>query len=333
MSGSSYAVLFKTHFWDEFTQRQLERMQKVVGRGDIYVVVDETMQDAPEIPHERVLHIRLEDIDALRLAPFTTHGSVLWYNIDYPHYIAMSKLPHYDYYVAVEYDVVMQGSMDALIDRIEADGVDYLGYQIDGDVADWAWYPLHRGIYGDDMLAYLSCLCVHSRRGLEHLLRRRQTMGLAFESGELGFWPFSEAFLANETRLAGMRVASLTDYGDTGGYNWWPPTEERELDGLPQASTPAFLHPVLQGNRYVRSLLHHQSSMRQLVWPGHALREKLRSFDPVLVRAMRRQEIRRRFKDRVVRDLERLKLRRRWFSDAQHATRRSRQEASAHNAG
>ena len=329
MASPTYAVLFKTHFWDDFTQRQLERLQRSVGRGVIYVVIDETMQPAPPIPYEKVISVTNEDVERLGLAPFTTHGSVIWYNNDYPHYVAMSKMPNYDYYVAAEYDVVMQGSMDALIDRLSADGVDFVGFAHRGQASTWPWFPMHREIYGDEMLRQLTCLSVSSHRALRHLLGRRQSMGKDFAEGRLAFWPLGEAFLPNEVQAAGMRMRTLDQYGETQHYDWWPPMEESELP----AAQPAFVHPVLHGTRYVRSLLHHEPSLARLLWPSSVTRRKLHRSAPKLVRSLVRQELKRRLGDYVERKLAKLDLRPKWYADAQHSTRQSRQRPSAHNAG
>ena len=39
--SASCAVLFKTHFWDAFAQRHLERLTRV-RCGDIYIFIDQT---------------------------------------------------------------------------------------------------------------------------------------------------------------------------------------------------------------------------------------------------------------------------------------------------
>ncbi len=38
----SYAVIFRTHFWDAFAQRQFDRLASTVKTGHLYVLVDET---------------------------------------------------------------------------------------------------------------------------------------------------------------------------------------------------------------------------------------------------------------------------------------------------
>ena len=325
----SYAVLFKTHFWDDFTRRQLERLQSQAGRGDVYVVFDETSKPATGVEYGKFIGVTLENVRKLGLAPITTHGSILWYNIDYPHYVAFAELPAYDYYVTVEFDAVIHQNLDTLIDKLDGDGVDYLGFPIRKPASQWTWYPMHEDIYGPNMLVYLSPIAVFSHRAMAKLLERRQEMTKAFESGTLAFWPNNEAFLPNEVRSAGMHIEPLSRYGSTAHYDWWPPMNEGALAG---AADQDFVHPVLAGSRYVRSLIHHEPQLKSFRHRGSANHEKLSHFDPHLVRSLLRAEQRRRWSERMTRMLERLHLRRNWYANACAGTARVVQAQSLHNA-
>ncbi|WP_124849720.1 hypothetical protein [Acidipila sp. EB88] len=328
--SQSYAVLFKTHFWDDFTRRQLDRLKAVVGRGDIYVLVDETFQPAPPIAHDHVLGVTRQDIETLQLAPITTHGSILWYNIDYPHYVAFSKLPAYDYYVTIEFDANIRQSLDTLIDALARDEVDYLGFPIRKRASEWPWYSAHLDIYGPDMLVALSCFAVFSHRALALLLARRQVMSKAFAAGRLSFWPNNEAFLPNEIRNARLHMEALATYGPDKHYDWWPPLEESALDGLGEQM---FVHPVLHGTRFVRSLIHHEPNLKSFLKVGTANHEKLKHFDPQLVTSLLRAESSRRWRDRFSRLLQRVRLQRKWDSNAHAKSARVAQAESLHNSG
>jgi hypothetical protein len=326
----SYAILFKTHFWDDFTIRQLERVKSRTGRGDVYVVVDATFQPAPPIGYGRIIHINRSDISMLGLAPITTHGSIIWYNIDYPHYVALSQLPTYDYYVTIEYDTVVTVELDQLIGDLHNTNVDYLGFPIRTAVSTWPWFEMHLDIYGSDMLVYLSCFSVFSHRALTVLLARRQAMGLDFGRGVLEFWPNNEAFIPNEMRKAGMRIDTLDQYGQTRHYDWWPPLDEKELGGV---ADHGFIHPVLHGTRYIRSLVHHEPLLTSFFRRDSLMRRKLSGFSPEVVNPILRSELRRRVREKIGGTLERVGLRRRWFSNAQAGSARNNQRQSAHNAG
>jgi hypothetical protein len=325
---TSFAILFKTHFWDEFTARQLERLCARSGAGAIVAVIDETMDKVPQTDAPREVRIREGDLAKMELALVTTHGSIIWYNTDYPNYAAFTQLEAFDYYVCIEYDACVTLDIERLVAHLERDGVDYLGFPIRKPARKWPWYKMHREIYGDDMLVYLSCLAVFSHRAMALLLQRRQEMSREFRAQSLNFWPNNEAFIPNEVKNAGMRLASLSDYGDVSAYDWWPPCEERDL---PQVQNGAFVHPVLAGMRFARSVVHHEPSIFAFFNPGSALHQRLRHV-PILVRqSLLRKEIIRRAQHFATRALGHIGLGRRWYENAQAATASSTQTQSAHN--
>lgn len=323
-----YAILFKTHFWDGFTARQMQRLKVQAGHGHIVAVVDETMQKCGPTEAPQTIRIASEDLAALQLAPVTTHGSVIWYNIDYPHYAAYTQLPEFDYYVCIEYDATVTIPLDSLVASLARERIDYLGFPIRKPCRDWPWHAMHRGIYGVDMLVYLSCFAVFSRRALELLFRRRQEMGRAFAQAELPFWPNNEAFIPNELHNAGMKLASLAAFGDVSAYDWWPPSEEQALAGM---LAPGFIHPVLAGERYARSVVYHEPSMLSFFNPASALHYRLRHVSPARKFILLRQECQRRAGAFVQHKLENAGLRRKWYWQAMARAGQGDQAQSVHN--
>ncbi len=325
----SYAVLFKVHFWDDFTRRQLARLSRRADAGQIYVVVDESLGEAGVIEVENVIRIGREDFAALGLLEVTTQGSVIWYNTDYPHYIALSRLPDYEFYVCVEFDAVVNIDIDRLVAALDGLGVDYLGWPIRKQAAEWPWYKMHIGIYGPEMLVYLSCFSVFSARALRLLLERRQAMGQEFLHGILEFWPNNEAFLPNESVRSGLKIADLSDFAVTDLFDWWPPLEEADpliaLEGH-------VIHPVLNGIRYVRSIVHHEPVLSSFVRTGSLLRRKLRAIDVPGKRLILMAELWRRGRARLNRGMGRMGLKPQWFSNAKPGTAQFRQTRSPHNA-
>ncbi|TPV99751.1 MAG: hypothetical protein USCAAHI_00794 [Beijerinckiaceae bacterium] len=324
----SYAVFFKTHFWDAFTSRQLDRLKARVGNGTIFVGIDETHEPAPEIEHDRVVRVTSASISKLGLLPITTHGSIIWYNIDYPHYVAFSENPFYDYYITIEYDVVVNTALDHLIAALAENRVDYLGFQIRKPPVEWPWYPMHLEIYGSDMLVFLSCFSIYSNRALKVLLARRQAMGKDFSCGTLNFWPNNEAFIPNEIRNAGMRIDTLGHHGATDYYDWWPPLHEDELS---QVSEQSFIHPVLEGTRYILSLANHEPSISNYFFRESAIRRKLARFSPSVVNPILMAVVKGRLRGKLERTLEQIGLRHKWYKNAQSSSSRSDQHRSPHN--
>lgn len=81
----NYALIFRTHFWDDFAQRQLQRVQSQTKGGHVYVVVDETRGPIDGIAHDRVVRITEHLTERMGLKR-AGHGPVFWYNGDYPLY-------------------------------------------------------------------------------------------------------------------------------------------------------------------------------------------------------------------------------------------------------
>lgn len=326
--SASFAVLFKTHFWDDFVQRQFARLQARIGTGDLYIVIDESIEPASAFDYDRIIRIRPASFAALNLAEVTTGGSVVWYNIDYPNHIAFSAIKKYDFYVSVEYDAVVTLDIERLVNDLAGAGIDYLGLPIKKPASDWPWYKQHLDIYGQNMLVYLSCFSVFSYRAMARLLERRQEMSDEFKNGTLRFWPNNEAFIPNEIRAAGMALDTLSHFGDTGKYDWWPPMEEAELASVEGGG---FIHPVLSGQRYAKSIVHHEPSFAALIMPNSPVRAKLRNLDNGRYNSVFLPEIRRRLRDHLNRILEQSGLRKAWFSTALSGTTLKPQSKPLHN--
>jgi hypothetical protein len=89
------------------------------------------------------------------------------------------------------------------------------------------------------------------------------------------YWPMAELFLATEAHRAGYNTPSLSEFGDTSRYVWFPPMLE---DDIPPAAAPAFLHPVLDRPRYIRSVINNNTHFRSFVWWRSTLYRKLSRF-------------------------------------------------------
>jgi hypothetical protein len=111
------AVVFKTYAWDGFVERQARRLAEAAGAQDFYVSVDETNGPVGPIPFERVVRFTCNDLAAAGLPTRYAVGGVLWWNPDYAHYQFQTQYPDYDYYLFVEYDCVVQCSVEKFVVR------------------------------------------------------------------------------------------------------------------------------------------------------------------------------------------------------------------------
>lgn len=252
-----FAVVLKTYSWDDFVHRQASRCAAATGNGDFFISLDETNGSVSSIPFERVVRTSNADLVASGLPNRFEKGSLIWWNPDYVHYQFCDLYPDYDYYVFVEYDALVHGSFEPMVERAAAMNVDLVSLPINSVKRDWFWTPYHRQTYRlAELQGSLIAVTVFSRRALNILGQRRREMGTA---GKTRFWPNAEVFLPTEIARNNLRHCSLAEFGSIAGYSWFPPMLEEDL---PAATEMAFLHPVLDKKRYIRSILK---------WPGEVV--------------------------------------------------------------
>lgn len=270
-----YVVVFKTHTWDAFVARQFERLAARCRSGDLVVLIDETSGPQGEIPHKQVIRTTNAELISLGLADAYGKGGLIWWNTDYPNYLARLRLPGYTHYVFFEYDACINLDLDNLVAQLAADGVDLLALRTRHEIATWYWTQFHTSVYPrDEIRGSLNCISVWSARAVDQLFERRRQQGRERAAGQLKFWPNNEVFVATEIARAGYRFASLEQYGDASDYEWHPPILE---DDLPQ-HTGAFLHPVLDRPRYIASILKFEFDLSSYFVPNSPLRRELARF-------------------------------------------------------
>lgn len=264
-----YAVLFKTHAWDEFIERQLSRLQTVCERGDIHVFMDQTKGFKPVRTRHPVMHASEKECEwlGLQLEP---SGSLFWYCNDYPTYYFYERYPHYDYYVIIEYDVACCVSLDNLVSEAAARGIDAIAQPIKTVIAEWHWAKTGEGVYGpgQSLFASLFCFAVFSRAAVELLLRRRRALTADLAQGRITNWPYGELFMATELQADRRRVAPLADFASVTSYDWWPPTLDFNRE-VKQAGE--IIHPFLDEPRYLASCFKFAADLTAFFDPASAL--------------------------------------------------------------
>ena len=272
MSLPRTAIVFRTHFWDAFAQRQFDRLLAVADGIDVIVLVDETSGPVA-VPHDRVVRVTESSLLAMGL-PRAGEGNLLWFNGDYPLYAVQEQHPDYDYYLQLEYDVVINRPISALIAKAVAGAVDYVGLTKGDAVQDWFWRDSCAGVYPPAAIRHqLICLSLFSAAALRHLLRRRMAHADALADGTLPAWPFCEGFIPTELALGGFACRELSEFGDTGAYDHWPPYLEADTAAL--AEYP-FVHPLLDQPRYIASLHKYHIGLAGYLNPASLFHRKLR---------------------------------------------------------
>lgn len=287
-TDARYAVLFKAFTADDFVLRRLAWVVACAPSADVYLMVDETNGGLGPIPFERTIRFRESDVTALGFAK-QGRGSLFWYNSDYPLYYFQHLHPDYDTIVMVEYDAVPRSDLDDLVRECQEKGFDFVGQPIAKTLETYWWTSTMLRFYRyDQVRPYLICAAVFSARAVRHLAAARLRQGREYDLPDATQWPIGETFVGTELAASGFRLHELSAFGRLTRYDWWPPTHESEL---PDFAGDVFIHPVLTGHRYVRSLF--KSNMLS----GLAVVVKFTL--PGLVRTARRKLGRRRTTERV----------------------------------
>jgi hypothetical protein len=285
-----YALIFRTHFWDGFADRQFRRAAASAPGADLWVLVDETRGRVEGVPTNRVF--RLTDGQILEAGYVAAgEGSIQWYSGDVPLYMFRAAHPDYDHYVQMEYDVNFHLDVDALVARIARDGTDMVALTKGEATDEWPWLDSCLDVYRPEEVRHqLICIGAFSGRALDVLARERLAQAQSLKAGAIRAWPYCEGFLATEAAKQGLNTRELSDYGDVDAYDWWPPYVETDL---PRLQRFAFVHPVLDEKRYVPSLFKRPMLLGTLLSPRSWFGRKLRRLGPAgYLRALRTPEYR-----------------------------------------
>ena len=272
VDGQPYAVIFRTHFWDAFVDRQFKRLQQRVGRGVVFVLVDETRGHVAGIPTTNVF--RLTDDEVLR-AGFVSagEGSIQWFSGDVPLYLFRKAFPSFSFYLQLEYDVNIHLWADELVNRVAEDNADVVSLERRPTPPDWHWMDSIRGVYPEaEAMHHLICLSIFSGRALDALSESRLKQAVHYRQGSQRAWPFCEAFIPMEGNRLGLKLVQLSAFGDVDMYDWWPPLPERML---PRLQEHKFVHPVLDRDRFITSVMKYPN-VRALFLPQSLFHRRLR---------------------------------------------------------
>ena len=270
--GGRYAVVFRTHIWDDYVARQYRRLCARVGGGDVFILVDETSGPVPISEGTVVSHTQ-ESVKALGLAN-AGRGNMLWYNGDYPLYFFYHHYPNYKYYVMIEYDVAVHEDIDPMIAHVAREGIGFVGLTKGESVAEWPFTASCLDVYAlADIKKSLICLAIFSRDAVRALFEQRLSLSREFREGRLERWPYCEGFIPTELALRGFKLAELSDLGSTDLYDWRPAFAETDLAELRQHT---FVHPVLDPHRYVQATLRSAWSTTDALDPRSDLMRRLR---------------------------------------------------------
>jgi hypothetical protein len=212
----------------------------------------------PDIPHDRV--IRMTEQTA-QDEGFLLHpkGNAFWYNTDYQLYHFIDRFPDFAYIVTVEYDVVVNTDIAAMVRQMATRKLDFIGEPVKIEPERWAWRPLVAPYYAPEtqITGRLVCFAAFSRAFALQLQTARREQTKRYLAGEMAVpdaatpWPNNEGFIGAEIQRLGVAAASLAEFGDVSCYNWKPPRPEA---ALPAYAAGGFIHPLLDMPRFLQAI-------------------------------------------------------------------------------
>ncbi len=272
-----YAVLFRVHMWDPFIERQYRRLLAQVSSGDVFIVANNTSGQCGAIEGLPFVTFTEGDLETMGYARAGAKGGeFLWYNVDYPLYFFRQRYPDYDYYILFEYDVVANVQFDELVATARTRGADLIGLTKGEPLEEWPFRASCDGIYTrTEVRKMLLPLGVFSRRAVDLLSERRLQLSDLFRAGRIDHWPYCEAFMPTELFLAGFGIDELSSYGSTSSLDFAPAHLEDDLEAL---GSEGFVHPVLDGPRYIASAIKYEHKPERFFLRSHDFRRRLTRF-------------------------------------------------------
>ncbi|MEG3349312.1 MULTISPECIES: hypothetical protein [Novacetimonas] len=270
-----YAILFRTHVWDSFVERQFLRLRSMIGNGDLFIVANNTSGKC-RIPDNFPVVIFHEADFRDQGLEFGVKVNPMWYNVDYALYFFADRYDKYDYYILFEYDVRGNINFDRLMENICRDGSDLVGLTSKDIFREWYFYRSCSDLYRErDLTKTFLQIGIFSRRAVSLLYQRRLALSEQFRSGSLKYWPHCEAFIPIETRLAGYHYTELSKYLDVRRYSHEPAYLEEDTHMLLENEV---VHPVLDRERYIASTIRYEGRPEKFFVPKSIFGKRLRRF-------------------------------------------------------
>ncbi len=244
----SYAVIFRTHVWDDDVAEIARRAQACCATGTFVVAADETKGRLDCDGFTKLSHCK--DFTALGL-PLVPDGNVLWWNADYVLYAARLALPGRDYYVMLEYDVLLNADLDQMVAQCGENHVGFVAQDIQPVGTHWS--AASASEMGVELWWALIPFVIVSGRVVDVMLKARQLLANALTAGRITHWPYCEAFMPSAAALLpGSANWPLSRLVDSHLLKYRPFIRLRDAR-LAEAGIVA--HPVMGSVRYIRHIL------------------------------------------------------------------------------
>jgi hypothetical protein len=244
----------KTHFWDDSLLDRAAKYNRVAN-ADLCYLVDETAAAIDTAPYRKIPFCVGEFAD-LGLAAVDDLGrGVVWENGDYPLYVAYLRLPTYNFYWMIEYDVLINfEDYNSFFRNFEKIDLDLIGTLNRGGSA-WQWYAPAARMFAEVWAMFFPMMRL-SNRAVAYALSRRLIRSHQYRGAAPAdrVWPHCEAWLPSE--LCGHGAFACADINSLGTTYYQFLNEYGSRPHLLQdlenrAADRRIYHPVLTGRDYV----------------------------------------------------------------------------------
>jgi hypothetical protein len=227
-----------------------------VENADLCYLVDETTAEIDTSPYHKI-PFSVRRFADLGLATVDEVGrGEVWWNGDYPLYVAYLKYPAYRFYWMIEYDVLINYSdYNEFFAKFESIELDLIGSPLYIGAEGWAWYAAAARMFAEVWGMFFPMMRL-SNRAVSYALCRRLIRSHQYREAAPAerIWPHCEAWLASE--LCGNGAFTWADMNSLGTtyYQWLHEYGSRphlleDLAARPEDGR--IYHPVLTGRDYI----------------------------------------------------------------------------------
>lgn len=267
-------ILFRTHVWDDFTSRQFAKIPDIPGI-DRVILANNTGGQCP--PVEGLPFVTFEYADFAKLGlEIGTKNDATWYNADYPLYYYASLYPDYDYYILWEYDVVVRADLATIMQKVQEDGIELVAPVSNEPLSECIFLNTAKGVYDENCTEKMYFqFAIFSKKAVDFFLSRRLELSRKFRENEIKSWPHCELFIGSEVLSGNVTFDQLAHYGAADHFSYFPAILEDDIEKYPDQK---FLHPVLDTERFVKSVIVYEGRPERYFNPASSFHKTLRRF-------------------------------------------------------
>lgn len=273
-----YLVAFRTHVWDNDIAAIAQRALSCCGVGTFVVIADETKGPIDADPFFKVAHT--DDFSSLSL-PKTPESKSLWWNADYVLYYLRKQYPNFEYYIMLEYDALTHCNFDLIISECISEKIDMVVHQLKiiNQGSHWSYQSIAE--YVDNGPAWHALIPIFIINGvsIDKIYSCRIDAAYLLENKEIGAWPYCETWLPTIGKKIGLRIEELSRFANTKQLRFRPYLNIKEFAARKDYF---FAHPVMGGERFIRSFISQASDGSYLYTDGRLCPE-LEDEDPSLL--------------------------------------------------